>query len=161
MTRTLVIAVGNPSRGDDALGPLLLERVASRFPGVATVGDFQLQIEHALDLNGHEPVLFIDAATGLDTPYALTEIRPDAHQPVPLTHALTPQGVLDVYVRIEGHAPPPAFVLAVRGRGFELGAALSDAGRQALEAAWEELVALLSVPVAGVWRGRAAGRCGG
>jgi hydrogenase maturation protease len=149
--------MGNPSRGDDALGPLLLERVARAFPGVATVSDFQLQIEHALDLLSHDLVLFIDAATGLGAPYTLTEIQPDARQSVPLTHALTPQAVLDVYVRIEGCAPPPAFVLAVAGQDFELGAALSDAGRQALEAAWEEVIVLLSAPVVGVWRGRAAG----
>ncbi|MBI1907693.1 MAG: hydrogenase maturation protease [Rhodocyclales bacterium] len=153
--------MGNPSRGDDALGPLLLERVVQRFPGVATLGDFQLQIEHALDLRGHDLVLFIDAATGLDVPYTLTEIQPDARQPVPLTHALTPQAVLDVYVRIEGCAPPPAFVLAVAGQDFELGAALSEAGRRALDAAWDEVVALLSAPVVGAWRGRAAGRSGG
>lgn len=156
-----MIAAGNPSRGDDALGPLLLERVVQHFPEVTALGDFQLQIEHALDLKGHPLVLFIDAATGLDVPYTLTEIQPDARQPVPLTHALTPQAVLDVYVRVEGCAPPPAFVLAVRGQEFELGAALSDAGRQALEAAWDEIVALLSVPVAGVWRGRAVCAPGG
>jgi hydrogenase maturation protease len=62
----LVLAVGNPSRGDDALGPALLERL--RDAGVDAAGDvelltdFQLQIEHALDLQGRQAVLFVDAA---------------------------------------------------------------------------------------------------
>ncbi len=58
----VVFAVGNPSRGDDALGPLLMAWLEQQArPGVQLVGDFQLQIEHALDLEGHPLALFIDA----------------------------------------------------------------------------------------------------
>ena len=58
MTARLVIfAVGNPSRGDDALGPELLARLADWLAkqnpavDVELVEDFQLQIEHALDVH--------------------------------------------------------------------------------------------------------------
>ena len=48
----VVFAVGNPSRGDDALGPLLMAGLEQQdWPGVQLVSDFQLQIEHALDLD--------------------------------------------------------------------------------------------------------------
>ncbi|MCC7218819.1 MAG: hydrogenase maturation protease, partial [Burkholderiales bacterium] len=58
----LVIGIGNPSRGDDALGPLLVERIeAMDLPGVECLTDFQLQVEHALDLVGREQVVFVDA----------------------------------------------------------------------------------------------------
>ena len=51
--------------GDDGLGPLLLGRVvAARWPEVTTIEDFQLQIEHALDLEGAEAALFLDAGKG-------------------------------------------------------------------------------------------------
>ena len=52
----LLLGYGNPSRGDDALGPMLLEmleadRRAGRAPdNFETLTDFQLQVEHALDL---------------------------------------------------------------------------------------------------------------
>jgi len=47
----LVLAVGNPSRGDDALGPLAAQRLAAlELSGVEVLTDFQLQVEHALDL---------------------------------------------------------------------------------------------------------------
>ena len=47
--RLVVFGWGNDARGDDGLGPLLLERVArAAWPDVTTVEDFQLQIEHAL-----------------------------------------------------------------------------------------------------------------
>jgi hypothetical protein len=51
----LVLAVGNPSRGDDALGPALLDALAAlaaqgadRLGDIELLSDFQLQIEHAL-----------------------------------------------------------------------------------------------------------------
>ena len=52
----LVLGVGNPSRGDDALGPLFIDRLgralASEVSSVAVelLTDYHLQIEHALDL---------------------------------------------------------------------------------------------------------------
>ena len=56
----LVFGYGNLSRGDDALGPLLLEAI-ERSPkavleSVEILSDFQLQIEHALDLENRDLV---------------------------------------------------------------------------------------------------------
>jgi hypothetical protein len=64
----LVLAIGNPSRGDDALGPLFasargeLARRRDRRGQVELLTDFQLQIEHALDLVGRARVVFVDAS---------------------------------------------------------------------------------------------------
>lgn len=147
----MVIAVGNRSRGDDALGPLLLERIAARFPEIRALDDFQLQIEHALDLGDADLALFIDAATGLDQPFAFTEIAP-AGDPAVFTHALSPSAVLDVFRRIEHRPPPPAFVLALRGDNFALGAPASDDALLALEAAWRFIQPLLMTPDVAYWR---------
>ncbi|MBK7846051.1 MAG: hypothetical protein IPJ73_00935 [Zoogloea sp.] len=69
----VIFAVGNPSRGDDALGPLLMAELETQsLPGVTLVTDFQLQIEHALDLDGHDLALFIDAGTGTPAPSTST-----------------------------------------------------------------------------------------
>ncbi len=58
----LVLAWGNPSRGDDAIGPAFAQAVeAWCLPGVEVLTDFQLQIEHSLDLSGRRCVLFVDA----------------------------------------------------------------------------------------------------
>lgn len=155
MPRVVVIAVGNPSRGDDALGPLLLDRIAANCVGLTLIGDFQLQIEHALDLCNADLVLFIDACTGMYQPATFFEISSGGRQPV-LTHALSPVAVLDVFERVQACAPPPAFVLAVRGECFELGAALSDAARFALESAWDVIAPLLHAPTLADWRACAA-----
>lgn len=75
----LVFGYGNPSRGDDALGPRLIERLQGlqdrgQLSGVELLTDFQLQIEHVLDLVGRERVILVDAALGLSEPYRLTPV---------------------------------------------------------------------------------------
>lgn len=69
--RLVVFGWGNDARGDDGLGPLLLERVARMgLKDVATIEDFQLQIEHALDLDGADLALFLDAGKDTPAPFA-------------------------------------------------------------------------------------------
>ncbi len=139
---TLVLAVGNASRGDDALGPLAAERIeALRLPGVEVLIDFQLQVEHALDVLGRRRVLFIDAHAALDAPFALAPIAPGAER-LGASHALAPAAVLEVHRTLIG-APPPAWLLAIRGRSFELGAGLSAAAERDLEQALRAAVGWL------------------
>lgn len=149
----VVFAVGNPSRGDDAIGPLLLERLGGWLDDEGLAGqfelieDFQLQIEHALDLAGRRLALFIDAGAATPAPYTFQRIEPAtgiAHT----THELPPEAVLQVFRQTEGAEPPPAFVLCVRGEQFELGEPLSVAAAGYLEDAWQLLrqLARKSVP---------------
>lgn len=147
MTRRLVVfGIGNPSRGDDALGPLLLQRLEqARLPGVVTVEDFQLQIEHAIDLQGRDLALFIDAGEGTPAPFSFAPVTA-LFNPAHSTHSLAPGAVLAVYGQALEQAPPPAYVLCVRGQRFELGEGLSPAGRQHLEAAWDFLRQLCTEP---------------
>lgn len=148
----LVIAVGNPSRGDDALGPQLLARLreagVERGGRVELLEDFQLQPEHALDLDGREAVLIVDAAWPESTRDQGATAAPDPAVATPLpaasraagvrlqriepdpaaswtTHALRPQALLSIYTRVQGLAPPPAWLLSIEGQDFELGAPLS------------------------------------
>jgi hydrogenase maturation protease len=154
----LVLAAGNRSRGDDAIGPLLLERLASWLAAAGRSGefelidDYQLQAEHALDLQGRRLALFIDAGWRTPAPlafYALSA-RPDAAPAS--THALSPQAVLGVYRQIALAEPPPAFVLCVSGDQFELGAGLSAAAKLHLEAAWQQLERLCAQPEETHWQ---------
>lgn len=149
--RVVVIAVGNPSRGDDALGPLLFERIVQSFSDVVAVADFQLQIEHALLLEEADLVLFADAATGLEAPCRLSEIHAD-RAATPLSHALSPQAVLGVFERIGAGPSPPAFVLAMRAVRFDLGQAPSRAAHEALDAAWRFARELLANRRVQRWR---------
>lgn len=140
----LVLAAGNPSRGDDALGPALAARLeAAALPGVEVLVDFQLQVEHALDLAGRQRVIFVDAALDAMPPFELRPVVPgrDASH---TSHALSPAAVLETFERITGAPAPEAQVLAVRGEAFEFGEPLSPAACAHLEAAWDFLQALLN-----------------
>ena len=155
--RVVVFGYGNTSRGDDAIGPLLLaELEAARLPGIMTVEDFQLQIEHALDLVGSDLALFLDAGTGTPAPYAFYEARPQGVF-ASSTHALLPEAVLAVFKRIQGIEPPPAFVLCVRGAVFELGAPMSVVATERLEMARQFVRGLCETPQAERWRERVTG----
>jgi len=142
----VVIAVGNPSRGDDALGPELAARLeAEALPGVEVIVDYQLQVEHALDLEGRRLAVFVDASVSAPPPCSVEVVRPgrDASHS---THSLSPAAVLETFVRCTGRQPPPARVLAVRGERFGLGEPLSPAARAHLEAAWQQLRSLATEP---------------
>ena len=136
----LLLGVGNPSRGDDALGPLCLERIAAlNLPGVECLGDFQLQIEHALDLAGRGEVVFVDASLNAAIPFTFRPLHtaPEASYS---THALTPAAVLHTCTQV-GVIAPPAWQLAIRGEAFALGAPLSPAAHAHLDAAVRFLTA--------------------
>lgn len=134
----LIFAYGNPSRGDDALGPLLLERLqALNLPHVETLTDFQLQVEHAYDLQGRERVLFIDASVSCTAPYAFSRLAAQKDTSY-TTHVMSPMAVLHVYRELYGD-PPPAYLLQVRGERFELGAALSPEAVVNLQASFDLL----------------------
>ncbi len=137
---TLIFGWGNPSRGDDALGPLFAEHfatLAARHPewgAVECLTDFQLQVEHALDLQGRRRVLFVDASIDAVAPCSLQPIEA-ARDSGFTTHAMSPQAVLAVFADVDDGEPPPAWLLAMRGERFELGEPLSATAQDALEAA--------------------------
>ena len=136
----LIFGWGNPSRGDDALGPLFVERMAAmQHPAVECLTDFQLQVEHALDLKDRQRVLFVDASIDVPAPFSVTPILPGKDASF-TSHAMTPQAILHAYVQLEGRPPPPCWLLAIRSESFELGEAPAPAAELHLAAAlkWAE-----------------------
>jgi hypothetical protein len=126
--RVLVLGWGNPSRGDDALGPELVRRLEALAASRAGWREhefltaFQLHPEHALDLAGRDLVLFADASTRAPAPFSLTRLAPTQDR------------------------PPPAYLLAIRGETFALGEPMSTAAEHHLEAAVALAVGVLDKP---------------
>ena len=132
---TLIFGWGNPSRGDDALGPLFVERIAAlNLPGAECLTDYQLQVEHALDLESRRRILFVDASLNAAAPFSVTQLEA-ARDASFTTHAMTPAAVMQVYVELHDEAPPPCTLLAIRGERFELGEGISPAAASHLDAA--------------------------
>lgn len=151
----LIIAIGNESRGDDALAPLLLRKLQMQgLPGnTELLEDFQLQIEHAADMAGRELVLFVDAGMDTPAPFSFYRAKPDDGRTV-FSHALAPEAVLATYAQVYGQTPPPAFVLCLRGERFELGEALTPEAKRHMDAALAFAQDLLCEARAEIWDGR-------
>jgi hydrogenase maturation protease len=152
----LVLGLGNPSRGDDALGPRFIEGLEGALDAEVRAGqlelitDFQLQIEHALDLEGRRLVVFVDASLEAAAPFTYHRVQPD-RTITHTTHAMSPEAVLATQRRIGGE-PPEAWLLAIRGESFELGEGLSAGAERHLGAALSFLCRRLRSAELGVER---------
>lgn len=133
---TLIFGYGNLSRGDDALGPLLLEYIEQQpmLDDVDILSDYQLQVEHALDLQGRERVLFVDAAVNQRRAFDFIRLSPERDRSYS-SHAMSPAAVLQVYLDITGKMPPPSYLLSIQGVTFELGESLSAVAESNLQLA--------------------------
>lgn len=121
----LVLGWGNLSRGDDALGPMFIAQLRSRLGDayadrVEFLDDYQLQVEHALDLAGRAHVLFVDASLTCPAPFEVTPLQP-ARDASFTTHAMSPEAVMQVYRDLHHAEPPACTLLAIRGERLALG----------------------------------------
>jgi len=157
--KLLVFAYGNLSRGDDALAPLLAETIEQDFSGdlqLEVLTDFQLQIEHALDIEGRELVLFMDASVNSTEIFTLSELQAEKDKSY-TTHAMSPASVLQVYQDIIKTPLPPCFLLTIQGMAFELGEPLSAEAQSNLKQAQAFIMPLLHRPELNFWREQCTG----
>lgn len=152
----VIISYGNPSRGDDALGPeflrlLELKRQKGEIPDLFTgITDFQLQIEHALDLVNRELILFVDASTTASAPFEFSRLEASRDESYS-SHAISPATVLAVFEQIHTPPAPAAFLLAIRGDEFELGSPIGVAAEANLKEAVVFSRNLLQQPDLAIW----------
>jgi len=137
---TLVIGYGNPSRGDDALGPMAIEaveRLAAAHPEwgeVEVLTDFQLQVEFVTDLVGRKRIVFIDAAASGPEPCSIEPLQAERDASF-TSHAVSPASLLAAFRSFQGEDAPPSYLLGIRGYAFDLGAPLSAGAQRNLDAA--------------------------
>lgn len=145
----LIMAIGNPSRGDDAIGPVLLDAfaqwLAQQTPAmqdrIELLQEQQLMVEHVADLSLRQRVLIVDAsAQSSPLAIALTTVAPNAPRPQMPGHQMTPEQLLNWYQHLHQIAPPPCECLTIRGVQFELGAALSPEVRAVQDEALHTLI---------------------
>jgi hydrogenase maturation protease len=154
----LIFGYGNPSRGDDAIGPLLIDQLEQNLAaevrqnagGIELLTDFQLQVEHALDLVGRHLVLFVDAHQDCPPPWRLARLSPSPDFSYS-THAISPASVLKVFADIHPGPPPPSFLLGIRGYAFELGEPLSASAQDNLMSALALVMELCANPHIASW----------
>ncbi len=133
--KLLLFGFGNPGRGDDALGPMLVGQLEQlEFENVVCQVDMQLQVEHVADLAECDRVVFVDADMSCAEPFELTEIVAAKDESY-TSHAMSPSALVHAYQQVYGSVAPRAQVLRIRGYRFALGDMLSDRAAENLRAA--------------------------
>lgn len=133
----LLLGYGNSSRGDDGLGPALLEmieeeRVLGRAPDIFdTLTDYQLQIEHVLDLQKRQLVVFIDASLSATAPFDYSCLEPCRDNSY-TSHAMSPASLLAVYEKVCSEPLADAYLLGICAYQFDLGTSITAQAREHL-----------------------------
>ena len=134
----LVVAIGNPDRGDDGFGPAVAQRLRGRVPSTVRVlecsGDVLALIE---DWDGIPSVIVVDAMAPISDPgqvhrFNLTD------SPLPIGFAPSSSHALGVTETVElarslGSLPQCLVAYLVEGEKFGTGAPLSSAVVEAVE----------------------------
>lgn len=142
-TRCLVLACGNPLRGDDGVAPRLGAWAQDRFcsePAVRIIARHQWTPELAEDIAQAQAVLFIDCS--IQSPsgaVTLAPVEPAAETIVPSTHHLGPAELLALTRELYQSQPRQVLLLTIGAGSFDLGETLSPP----VQAALPEATALL------------------
>lgn len=120
----LIVCVGNPSRGDDAVGPLIACRLQETAPALTVIETFQLQPEMVEDLAGHTHVIIVDAQANASAALTLRRITP-AHDLGWCSHALSPEQLAGLFQTAFRQPAPDMLAIGLKAESFELGAPLS------------------------------------
>lgn len=132
--RILLYGYGNLARGDDALGPALVEKVQSTMDDKLDYRvSMQLSIEDALNIAGYDKVIFADASRVVRSDYAIEKIQSSAQVSFSM-HAISPAYVMHLCNTYMCESPE-CYVLHIRGSQWELGQPMSEEASFALESA--------------------------
>lgn len=127
--RTLVIGYGNPLRGDDGVGPAVVERLQDTLddPALLFVQAFQLTPEMAVDIAQMQRVIFIDASVALAPGrVGIARVEPGTGRSNALGHHLDPAELLAL-CKVLGTTVPEGWTVAVGVASMEVGTGLSPA----------------------------------
>ncbi len=101
----LIIGYGNTLRGDDGVGPRVVEAVAAlHLPGVNTLTCQQLSPEHADPISQVDNVIFVDASVAEPAEVQCRELDPSDTSQL-MAHAADPQTMLALARDVFGHTP--------------------------------------------------------
>lgn len=136
--KILVQAIGNPLRGDDALGPLLVEAWKG-MEGVDVEWVFQLHIEDSEKWSRYSRVIIIDAHANQNESVFWSELKLTEREVFhPGSHQMEPEMVLGLCSRLFSHQPR-VFVMSLKGDDFSMKQGLSENGSKSLQCANQAL----------------------
>ena len=151
MGPTLILACGNPLRGDDAVGWEIAEALqsVSLCADMAIEAAAQFTPEMAERISQAATVIFVDAsATQEPGTVRFERILPLPLAPGIFTHELNPQALLALADALYGRWPARAFALSIGAESFDLNEGLSESARAAIPEAVFTILGYLAPEVA-------------
>ncbi|MEZ4518321.1 MAG: hydrogenase maturation protease [Chloroflexota bacterium] len=144
MSGTLIIAIGNPLRGDDGVAWHVVDELFHRdLPeGTCLLTVHQLLPELAQDASEATRIIFIDAS--MEHQPGETAVIELTQSPLDLsrgTHELDPQGLLALTTRLFDRSPT-AYLVAIGGKSFGFSESLSPVVEAAVPVAADLVVGL-------------------
>lgn len=130
----IVIGIGNDLRGDDGIGPRVVDAIRARVD-LETMTVQQLVPELAEKIQHARRVLFVDASLACDEP-CLAQLEASDHRG--LGHACSPAALL-AWTKLAYERQPESWLLSVPGTTFELGEGLSPQAAAHLPKALEQV----------------------
>ncbi len=135
-TRCLILACGNPLRGDDGAGPWLAQWAEDRFraePTVRVLFRQQWTPDLAEDIAAAGAVLFLDSsAASPPGSVLLSPIQPAAAYPALATHHFGAAELLALARELYASQPGAAHLLTIGAASFELQEGFSEPVQAAL-----------------------------
>ena len=147
MNKTVVIGIGNPLRGDDGVGWVVVEALAevAEAWGITAVHTHQLLPELIDDFSQASQVIFVDASVvGQPGSIVVTPIQPTLDGPA-ASHQMHPGVLLALGARLYGRMPA-AHLITITGRNFGYTETLSAPVEQAVTAVLHQIQQLIQAP---------------
>ena len=127
----LILAIGNPARGDDGLGPQFIDELKKiNIESPHCEWDYQLGIEHSELFSKFKCVLIVDATKTGPGPFQFSSVVPSADTYFS-SHVLLPENVVALTHQLY-HTQLKVYLLAIKGESFELSEHLSAPARSNL-----------------------------
>lgn len=141
--RALILAYGNPMRGDDGIAWRAAETLQQTLrASVRILCTQQLTPEFAEDVADAETVIFLDAATGGSEGEVSCRTVSAQPSPVRFSHHLAPEQVLALSEQLYS-ATPRGFLITAHTRSFDHGNTLSPIAAGLIPRIVEQVCALL------------------
>jgi hydrogenase maturation protease len=145
--KTLILALGNPLRGDDGVGSVVLERLggtAVATPHITLIDGGTPGLETALTLQGYDKVIVIDAANleaipGTWRRFTLSEVS--LIQQANMNGTLHDAGLAEALALAEalGILPPEIILYGIQPESVAWEIGLSEAVQQAVPVVCEQI----------------------
>jgi hydrogenase maturation protease len=129
MNRVLIIGFGNPLRGDDGVGPIVVSRLSRLHSGAECVTTMQLHPEHAELMRGRDVVIFVDAS--VDAVHVMVNpVDQESGENWQAGHSDTPAGLTALCRAMYPDPPERVYLLEIPARSLEFGEHLTARTRQ-------------------------------